>query len=233
MEKLSIKFIQKNLDNSLVGKNIIYFEEIDSTNDYAAKLIKDKKTVNTASDINGTVIISETQTKGKGRFDKIWISPQGGLWFSIILKPQIESNDLSKITLVGAASIVEVLINEYFEGMQCKDLNIKWPNDIYYKDKKLAGILAESEKINDKFYLILGIGLNVNCSIKNNSSGNMENIKAISLKDILETQIDRNFLLLKILSAFEKNYIYFISTRDFKTIFNKIKKSLVLQIPRH
>ncbi|MBM3710245.1 MAG: hypothetical protein FJW61_07490 [Actinobacteria bacterium] len=61
----------------------------------------------------------------------------------------------------------------------------------------------------------------------------MENIKAISLKDILETQIDRNFLLLKILSAFEKNYIYFISTRDFKTIFNKIKKSLVLQIPRH
>jgi BirA family biotin operon repressor/biotin-[acetyl-CoA-carboxylase] ligase len=224
LEKLRIKSIQKNLNTSFIGKKIIYFKELDSTNTFAIKFIRDTKNSKAINMFDGTVIVAETQTKGKGRFDRMWFSPPGGLWFSIILQPKIELNDLSKITLLSAAVLVEILEYDYLSSEHSKDLHIKWPNDIYYKDRKLAGILAESEKINERLYLIVGIGLNANCNIANNLG---KNTKAISLKKILGMQIDRNFLLSKILTAFEKNYTYFTGTEDFKSIFNKIERFII------
>ncbi|MBM3708930.1 MAG: biotin--[acetyl-CoA-carboxylase] ligase [Actinobacteria bacterium] len=228
MEKLNIDFIQKNLDTSFIGKNIIYFEELDSTNSFAVKVIKDKRSIEDINPLNGTIIIAETQTEGKGRFDRKWISPPGGLWFSIILQPETGLDIFSKITLLGAAVLVEIIADDYLSLEESRFLYVKWPNDIYYKDKKLAGILAESEKVDNKNYLIAGIGINVNCKIENELEGNGRSFKATSLKDILGVKIDRNFLLLKILTSFEKNYISFADTSDFKFIFKKIEKKLIL-----
>jgi len=228
LEKLNIKLIQKNLDTSFIGRNIIYFEELDSTNSFAAKVIKDKKSIEATNILNGTVIIAETQTEGKGRFGRKWISPPGGLWFSIILQPETGLDVFSKITLLGAAVLVEIIADDYLSPEERRFLYVKWPNDIYYKDKKLAGILAESEKVDNKNYLITGIGINVNCKIESKLVGSGRSFKAASLKDISGVKIDRNFLLLKILTSFEKNYISFTDARDFKDIFKKIDGKLIL-----
>ena len=227
MEKLNIGIIKKNLDTFFIGKNIVYFEELDSTNSFAAKVIKDKKSIDAINVLNGTVIIAETQTEGKGRFDRKWVSPPGGLWFSIILQPEIGLDIFSKITLLSAAVLVEIIADNYLSLEESKFLHVKWPNDIYYKDKKFAGILAESEKLDNKNYLIVGIGINVNNNIANKLEGGRKSFKATSLKSILGLYIDRNDLLLKILTNFEKNYISFTDGVDFKSIFKKIETKLI------
>ncbi len=123
-----------------IGKKIYHFRELDSTNEFAKTLINKVE--------EGTVIIADRQKQGKGRFGKIWYSPEEGLWFSIILKPQ---NALMFPLAAGLA---------VYETLKALGLNVhlKWPNDILIGSKKIAGILTELE---DKT-VILGIGLNLN-----------------------------------------------------------------------
>ncbi|MBM3705193.1 MAG: biotin--[acetyl-CoA-carboxylase] ligase [Actinobacteria bacterium] len=109
----------------------------------------------------------------------------------------------------------------------CMDtgLKIKWPNDIYYSGKKLAGILSESEKICGHVFLLIGIGINVNFKTETVMS---DDINAISLLDILGKQVDREMLFARILNLFEVKYNYFIKTGDFKSIFKPVEKLLVV-----
>ena len=137
------------LNTSIIGKNIIHFDDIDSTNIKAKELAQ--------KDIeDGSIIISEKQTLGSGRFNRKWFSPLGGLWFTLVLRPNIPPTEAPKITQIAAASIYKTL----------RDFNInttiKWPNDILLNDKKLCGILAEMKCDMDRVhYLILGIGISV------------------------------------------------------------------------
>jgi birA, biotin-[acetyl-CoA-carboxylase] ligase region len=165
------------------------------------------------------VVISETQTAGRGRFDRKWLSPIGGIWMTILLQPPLEIQDLSKMTLLSSSAIIETLVKNYKIR-----LNVKWPNDIYFNTKKLSGILAESEKINDKTYLIIGMGINANNDFGNYKN---ENLNAVSLKEITGMQINRNFLIAEILNEFEAQYIYYIKTLDFKGIFKKIENIMI------
>lgn len=124
-----------------IGKKVYHFKELNSTNEYSKKLVKDAE--------QGTVVLADEQTNGKGRFGKNWYSPQGGLWLSIILKPKKISG---LISILGGLSVCETLRNF---GIECYT---KWPNDVVVGFKKIAGILTEVEEKA----VILGIGINLN-----------------------------------------------------------------------
>lgn len=141
--------IYHNLKTEFIGKNIIHLESVDSTNDYLKKIGNDVQ--------DGTVVISEEQTKGKGRLGRNWQSKsKEGIWMSIILKPDIIPYKAPFITLIAGAAIVKALNNLQVPA------KIKWPNDIIINNKKVSGILtelsAEIERIN---YVVVGIGMNV------------------------------------------------------------------------
>ncbi|GAI94022.1 unnamed protein product, partial [marine sediment metagenome] len=121
---------KKSLETNYIGKNIIYLKKTDSTNNFASKLIKKRSNLKN-SPLEGTVVLAETQGKGKGRLERVWISPEGGLWFTIILKTGLEEKNLPEVTLIAAYSIAAVLDTEY----SIKAI-IKWPNDIYYERLK-------------------------------------------------------------------------------------------------
>ena len=219
MDKIDINEIQKNLTSGIIGKTLIRLETVDSTNTYASGIINDPNKILQIPEYNGIVVISETQTKGRGRLDRKWFSPPGGIWMTIILQPNLEMIDLSKITLLSASAIAETLIKSYKLS-----LNIKWPNDIFFNGRKLSGILAESEKVSDVIYLIIGIGINVNNDFSNYKN---ENLSAVSLKEITGRQINRNLLIARILNEFEVQYIYYTKKLDFSSIFKKIENIMI------
>lgn len=131
-----------------IGNTIEVFDEIDSTNEQAKKIAKN------ASD--GTVVVANIQTKGKGRRGREFESRKGGLYFSIILKPDVAIEEVPFITQMSACSIYKAL-NEM--GV---DVSIKWPNDIILNDKKLCGILCEmSCEVDYLSYVVAGIGINM------------------------------------------------------------------------
>jgi BirA family biotin operon repressor/biotin-[acetyl-CoA-carboxylase] ligase len=219
MDKIDINEIQKKLTAGIIGKTLVCLETAESTNTYASGLIRGINNIAQLPDYNGIVVISETQTAGRGRLDRKWLSPVGGIWMTILLQPPLEIQDLSKMTLLSSSAIIETLVKNY----KIK-LNVKWPNDIYFNSKKLSGILAESEKIDDKTYLIIGMGINANNDFGNYKN---ENLNAVSLKEITGMQINRNFLIAEILNEFEAQYIYYIKTLDFKGIFKKIENIMI------
>jgi BirA family biotin operon repressor/biotin-[acetyl-CoA-carboxylase] ligase len=216
MINFNLEEYKKYLKTNYIGKNIIYLKEVDSTNNFASQLIRNKE--KKYENLNGTVVLAETQKKGKGRLERVWLSPRGGLWFTIILQTTLEEKKLPEVTLIAAYSVASILNTEY-------DLKaiIKWPNDIYCRSSKLGGILTEVERINSDIFLIIGIGINANLDREDLVSLIKE---PTSIKTILGKDIEKEYLLSKILLAFERNYKYYSRTKDFKTIFKKIEKIL-------
>jgi BirA family transcriptional regulator, biotin operon repressor / biotin---[acetyl-CoA-carboxylase] ligase len=219
MKNFNKEQFNKKLKTHFIGKNLIHFERLNSTNDSACEIENKSVSNNIKENLNGTVVLSEIQDIGRGRLSRNWLSPQGGLWFTIILATKIKEKDLSKINLLAAISIAEILITKY----KLK-VTVKWPNDIYCNGYKLAGILSETEKINSLRYLNVGIGINVNT---NSSFFENLNVKALSIMDILGRKLKREVLLAEILLSFENNYNYFAETDDFKSIFNKMKDYVI------
>jgi BirA family transcriptional regulator, biotin operon repressor / biotin---[acetyl-CoA-carboxylase] ligase len=219
MDIVDINEIQKKLTTLVIGKTMIRLHTVDSTNTYALGIIKGTVKTSLIPDHNGAVVISEIQTGGRGRLDRKWFSPPGGLWMTIILQTDLKMQYLSKMTLLAASSIAQTLIRNYKIR-----LNIKWPNDIYFEGKKLCGILAESEKVDGKTYLIIGLGINVNNDFCNDK---IENLNAVSLKEIIGKQVNRNSLIAYILNEFETRYLYYCKSLDFKDIFNEIKNIMI------
>ncbi len=128
--------------------NIVYKEEIDSTNDEA-------KRQGDAGAPEGTLVICETQTKGRGRMGRSWASPQEGLYMSLLLRPALTREKAGLITLITAVAVTQALRNF---GV---DAGIKWPNDVVVNGKKVCGILTEMHG-DDDYYVVVGIGVNVN-----------------------------------------------------------------------
>jgi BirA family biotin operon repressor/biotin-[acetyl-CoA-carboxylase] ligase len=217
MSDFNLKKYYKSLKTDYMGRRLVYLKKADSTNNYAYKLIEKRKE-NPNSGLRETVVLAEIQKKGRGRLEKKWVSPAGGLWFSIILETSLAPRDLVEVTLIAAHSIISILEKDYNI-----DTAIKWPNDIYHKELKLSGILTEAEKMKDVTYLITGIGLNANLTKEDLTPYSK---KATSIKIILGRDIEREALLAKILFYFEREYEYYSKTKDFKTVFEKIEKKL-------
>ena len=141
--------ITENLKTKFIGKRVYYFDSIDSTQNFALKIAsKDNE--------NGTVIISKKQTGGKGRMKRKWVSPVGGIWMSVIIHPDF---DISNTTLVPIATSL-ALCKAIEKATKIKP-ELKWPNDITIKGKKVAGILVDTSIESNKIEsLILGVGIN-------------------------------------------------------------------------
>jgi len=145
--------IREGLKTRVFGKKqIVYFNETDSTNTRAKDLaIKGAP--------EGTLVVSEKQTKGRGRKGRNWFSPsRGGIYTSLILRPRIPPNEAPKMTLLTAVAVAETL-----HSLTQLKANIKWPNDILINGKKIAGILTEiSTEMDAIDYIVVGLGMNVN-----------------------------------------------------------------------
>ena len=203
------KIYSNNFDTEFIGKTVYYYQIVNSTNSIAKDFAK--KNVE-----NGTIIISKVQNNGRGRNNHSWISPKGGLWMSIILKPNISPNKVQYLTLITGISLSKT-INENFD----LKTSIKWPNDVYIDDKKISGILTEGhitkEKVN---YLILGIGVNLN---NNSSDLQLDSQKiAVTLKEELGHSINICDFLNKFLKNLE-NYYKILINNDFNRILNDWK----------
>ncbi|ACD53219.1 biotin--acetyl-CoA-carboxylase ligase [Clostridium botulinum] len=190
-----------------IAKTIQYYFELPSTNK-TAKQLADNNNAN-----NGTLIIAEKQTLGKGRFDRKWTSPSSGIWMSLILKPNIPPSEASKITQIAAASVYKALLNF---GI---NVSIKWPNDIFINGKKLCGILTEMKCDIDRIhYLVLGIGLNVNLNAEE-ITDELKDI-ATSLKLEFNKTFSKSLILSEILNNFEPLYEKFILENNICEVLN-------------
>lgn len=205
--------IINNLNTKIIGKHINYYSEIDSTNNIAKKLASES--------IDGTTIIAEIQNAGKGRLGRIWTSPKGGIWTSIILKPNIEPINANKVTQVAAAALINVLKSLNIES------KIKWPNDIYINNKKFAGILTEMKCDMDRVhYLVVGVGMNINIPLENLP----EEIRSIATSLMIETgeTFNRNHILIKFYNEFEKLYLALVNNNDFSTSLNICRDNSII-----
>ena len=147
--------IIQGLKTKKIGRVAYYFDSINSTQNQAMKMTSDSKN-------NGAIIIAQKQTGGKGRLGRRWISPKGGIWLSVILYPEF---DISVVTLFPIASALALSM----ALEKCFDIKpeLKWPNDITIKGKKVAGILVDASLESNKIEnLVLGVGINFDVKIK-------------------------------------------------------------------
>ena len=159
---------------------VIKFEEINSTNEYAKIAYQELD--------NNTVIIAKHQTAGKGRLGRTWLDKDANsALFTILIKDHLNTSNISNLTLLMATSVLKVL-NNITPGF-----SIKWPNDIYYQDKKVVGILTESKINNNNVeYVIIGVGINVNQSEFDDS------LNAISVRQITNQKTDIDTIIIEI-----------------------------------
>jgi len=147
--------IVSGIKTKVLGQQAYYFDSIDSTQNQAMKMANDLKN-------NGAIIIAEKQTGGKGRSGRKWISPKGGIWLSVILHPKF---DISITTLFPIASSLAL---SYAIEKICKiNPELKWPNDLTIKGKKVAGMLVDASLESNRIEnLVLGVGINFKIDVK-------------------------------------------------------------------
>jgi BirA family biotin operon repressor/biotin-[acetyl-CoA-carboxylase] ligase len=159
-------------------QRIHYFPEIDSTMDAARELAKKGAE-------EGTIVIAEAQTRGRGRLSREWLSPEGGIYFTLILRPRISPTFAPRINLMASVAVAAT-IRKLF-GLKAE---LKWPNDVLIQGKKVCGILAEMDAEMDVVNFVnVGIGINANTSVPQFEK------TATSLKDSLGREISRKEFL--------------------------------------
>lgn len=192
-DRLLPELITHNLHTKLLGQSVLHFEDVPSTND------EGKKAAAAGAD-EGTVIVSEAQSTGKGRLERSFFCPRGGVWFSVILRPGFMPQDAPKCTLLAAVAVAKAM------GEQGLEAGIKWPNDIYCRGRKLTGILTEMSAEMDRInYVVIGTGINVN--IPQSSFPADIQDKAGSMSDMLGHNVDRVAFLQSILQYMEALYL--------------------------
>ena len=189
-----------------IGKTIYCFPKITSTNTIAKFLAEHNSE-------DGTVIIAETQTKARGRSAKHWESPKGGIWLSIILKPNINPSKFPLITLFTGVAVTKTIKKL---GLNAK---IKWPNDVLINNKKISGILTESNIIssnaNPRNYIVVGVGIDTNLKINDFKDKELKN-RITTLNEELGKNINENEFIAKFLTEFEEIYNLY-KKEEFKT----------------
>ena len=186
-DRLMADDLRARLQTKVIGREILVFEETTSTNDVVERLARSQPH-------EGLVVFAESQTKGRGRHARPWVSPYGkGLWFSVLLRPKFP---LSRVTVAASVAVARVAGTE---------ARIKWPNDVTLHGKKLAGILTETRQEA----AILGVGLNVNCQASDFPVDLRQQVIGL-------TDVDRPGLAAQLLT--ELDAVYAQAADDFLTI---------------
>lgn len=203
--------IKWRLDTKILGKTVISYKKVDSTNDVAYELAEKGLA-------EGAVILAEEQAKGKGRHGRLWTSPpKGGIYMSCILRPEMVPNEIPKITLLAAVAVAKAIRES--TGLSTM---IKWPNDILVNDNKVCGILTEMKAEQDDIaFVVIGMGVNVNTSLRSLPKG------ASSLKEELhygkKEELSRVELTKKMIRALEEEYLR-LKAEGFKPIIDEWKQ---------
>jgi BirA family transcriptional regulator, biotin operon repressor / biotin---[acetyl-CoA-carboxylase] ligase len=178
----------------VIGRDIRVFEETTSTNDVIEKLARDGVK-------EGVVVFAESQTRGRGRLGRKWLSPaKRGLWFSVLLRPDLRPQETTRLTVASATALRRAIASQ-------TDLQpeIKWPNDLLIQGKKVAGILTElSAELDHVKYIILGIGVDVNLS-PGDLPAELRKV-ATSLRTELGKPVSRPELAVAILRELDHDY---------------------------
>lgn len=208
---LEASVISKGLRTSVIGQSIQIFSEIESTNAEAASLASQGAP-------EGTVVIAESQTRGRGRMGREWISPPNrNLYLSVILRPKRYHDRLGNWTLSAALAAAKAIGRT--TGLEP---DLKWPNDLRIKKKKIAGLLIET-LVQGKHVknMVLGIGINVNMSRMDFPEPLRST--ASSLSEVLGHTVDRNRLCRMLLQELDSNYKKFLDG-DFGTMLEGYRK---------
>lgn len=194
LDNVSENEIRLGLQTNKLGKTIHYLESTESTQKIAHQLSQDGCP-------EGTIVIAEEQTNGRGRLTRHWHSPkQTGIWMSVVLRPNLPPHKAPQFTLITAVAVVQAI-----EDLCDIHPEIKWPNDILIDGKKVTGILTELQADSDKIHsIIIGIGINVNQS-KDQFPNELHSI-ATSLAIESGEKIVRAALIQKILANLERYY---------------------------
>ncbi|PWU20984.1 MAG: biotin--[acetyl-CoA-carboxylase] ligase [Verrucomicrobia bacterium] len=195
----------------VIGRDIQVFQETTSTNDVIEKLARDGVE-------EGAVVFAESQSKGRGRLGRKWLSPAGkGLWFSILLRPKLAPQQATMLTVASATAVRRAI-----EKQTEMKAEIKWPNDILVNGRKVAGILTELNAELDRVkYVIVGIGVDVNLNQTDFPADLRKS--ATSLKSALGHPICRPELAVAILGELDEDYSR-IATGEFSMVADEWEK---------
>lgn len=196
--------VQSLLRTERMGKNIRYFQVIDSTNNYAKRVAE-------AGAPEGTLIIGDEQTAGKGRSGRVWKTPPGcAIAFTLVLRPDLPLNRISMVTLVMGMAVAEA-----FRKLYSMDVGIKWPNDVVTRGRKLCGILTEmSAEMERICYLVVGVGINAN--VKEFPDDLKETATSAAIE--LGHDVNRAELIAEVMACFERDYDKFLASGDLSNL---------------
>ena len=202
-ERLLADTIGNGLNTKLIGSAFVCFDNVKSTNDEAKALAR-------KGAVNGTVVVSEAQSVGKGRMERSFFCPEGGIWFSVILRPDFLPMEAPKCTLLAAVAVTKAMRKQGLEA------GIKWPNDIICQGKKLTGILTEMSAEMDKInYVVIGTGINVNIPAASFPEELQD--KASSMSALLGHDVPKIAFFQDVLRNMEKLYLE-IEANGFKEL---------------
>ncbi len=205
--------LEQGLKTKTMGQSIYFYEETDTTNNRARELALEGAP-------EGTLVVAEKQTAGRGRRGKVWESPLGtGIWMSLVLRPQIMPAGASVLTLLCGLATAEAI-----EAETGLSVGIKWPNDILINGKKAVGILTEMDcEMSQVHFVIPGIGINVN------TTSFPPEIADIATSLYLECgkTVSRRRLVHKVLERLEEHYETFLRTGSFTAMLEDYRKHCI------
>jgi len=209
--KINVDMLQRGLKTRCLGRHVFFSGKVDSTNNWAKELAS-------FGAGEGLVTVAETQSAGRGRLDREWISPAGGLWFSAILKPNLKPHEAVKLVFVAGLAVAEVFSEFY--GLR---VETKWPNDILVNRRKVCGLLAEMNTVGDTVnYVVIGIGVNANFDVKKALPEELWK-NATSLQSELGRKVQLETLFRALLEKLEKVYELFMK-EGFRPVLEEWKK---------
>jgi BirA family biotin operon repressor/biotin-[acetyl-CoA-carboxylase] ligase len=184
----------------IIGKEIIFFDSIPSTNDKAFEIAMERENP------EGLLVVADKQTRGRGRLGRNWISPAGvNLYFTVIVQPPFSPEEASIISLAAPVAVVTAI--RKYTGLPAQ---IKWPNDILIKDKKAGGILLEMKSMRNRTHLVaVGIGINVNMPV--DALPSEIRTLSTSLKTETGAPVNRVALLKEILNELGRSYKFLLT----------------------
>jgi BirA family biotin operon repressor/biotin-[acetyl-CoA-carboxylase] ligase len=209
--RLNLSNLQHSLETRVIGKAVFFLKEVNSTNSWAKQLAR-------SGAREGTIAVAETQASGRGRLDRRWYSPVGGLWFSVILRPKIYASQVSQLTVMTGLSVIQTLHDLYN-----LEAHAKWPNDVLVNGRKICGILGEANSEADRVsFVVIGVGLNANFNVHKALPESIA-AGATSLQTEIGHKVRLERLLITLLKRFEGNYGVYLN-KDFSCILAEWKK---------